>query len=50
MSLAAQYSNRELVPDHPQIIAGWHSDAQAFRARAKADVDHVLWRMSAQSV
>lgn len=39
MTLAAQYSNRELVPDHPQIIASWHSDAQDFRARAKADID-----------
>ncbi len=41
MNLAAQYSNRDLVPDHPRIIAGWHSDAQAFRASATADIDLV---------
>lgn len=30
--LDAQYNNRAMVPEHPAIIAGWASDAAAFRA------------------
>lgn len=30
--LDAQYNNRAMVPEHPEIIAGWARDAAAFRA------------------
>lgn len=39
MDLAADYNNRALVPDHPQIIARWRADAGSFRAVARADFD-----------
>ena len=29
-----QYNNRARVPEHPQIIAGWARDAEAYRAEA----------------
>ena len=31
MDLNAQYNNRAMVPDHPQVIAGWVADAEAYR-------------------
>lgn len=31
MDLNAQYNNRALVPDHPQVVAGWAKDAEAYR-------------------
>ena len=39
MILADEYNNRAMVPDHPRIIAAWHSDAAAFRATAHGDLD-----------
>ncbi|WP_439573552.1 alpha/beta hydrolase [Phreatobacter sp.] len=30
--LDAEYNNRAMVPDHPAIMAGWATDASAFRA------------------
>lgn len=32
MDLNAQYNNRALVPNHPEIVAGWVKDAEAYRA------------------
>lgn len=34
----AQYNNRARVPEHPQIIAGWARDAEAFRLEAPPTV------------
>ena len=39
MQLAIEYDNRARVPEHPEIIARWKRDAEAFRASAKADLD-----------
>lgn len=39
MDLAAEYNNREQVPDHPRIILDWHADARAYRERASCDLD-----------
>ena len=39
MSIADEYNNRALVPDHPRIIVDWHADAKAYRERARADLD-----------
>ncbi len=39
MDIAAEYNNRELVPDHPRIIIDWHADAKAYRKRARCDLD-----------
>lgn len=39
MDLAAQYNNRDLVPDHPAIIAKWNEDAALYRASASWDCD-----------
>lgn len=39
MDVAAEYNNRALVPDHPQIIARWHSDAAQFRALSEGELD-----------
>lgn len=41
MDLAAEYNNRALVPDHPEIIARWHSEASAYRAAHGSDLDIV---------
>ena len=38
-TLQAQYDNPALVPDHPQIIAGWARDAAAYRVAAGARLD-----------
>jgi arylformamidase len=32
MDLNAQYNNRAMVPNHPDIVAGWVKDAEAYRA------------------
>jgi arylformamidase len=39
MDIAAEYNNRELVPDHPRIIVDWHADAKAYRERARCELD-----------
>lgn len=39
MDLSAEYNNRALVPDHPAIIARWHSDAAAYRAKHGGELD-----------
>ncbi len=39
MDLAAEYNNRDLVPNHPRIIADWYADAAAYRREAKGDYD-----------
>lgn len=33
-----QYNNRARVPEHPQIIAGWARDAEAYRAEALCEL------------
>lgn len=43
MDLAAEYNNRALVPDHPQIIARWHEEAAAFRAAHEAGEIDVVY-------
>lgn len=32
IDLDAQYNNRAMVPEHPTVMAGWATDAAAFRA------------------
>lgn len=39
MDLAAEYNNRALVPQHPEIIARWHGDAAAYRAAHGGELD-----------
>lgn len=39
MDLAAEYNNRALVPDHPEIIARWHREAAAYRASHGGELD-----------
>lgn len=39
MDLIAEYNNRAQVPDHAQIIARWHRDAQAYRAAHPGEFD-----------
>lgn len=39
MDLSAEYNNRVLVPDHPEIIARWHRDAAAYRAVHQGELD-----------
>ncbi len=39
MNIADEYNNRALVPDHPRIILDYHTDARAYRERARADLD-----------
>lgn len=39
MDIAAEYNNRELVPDHPRIILDWHADAKAYREAARCELD-----------
>lgn len=33
-----QYNNRARVPEHPQVIAGWARDAEAYRAEALCEL------------
>ncbi|MDJ0931868.1 alpha/beta hydrolase [Breoghania sp.] len=35
----AEYNNRVMVPEHPEIIAGWERDAAAYRESASCDLD-----------
>ena len=37
-----EYNNRARVPENPALIAGWASDAAAYRATARA-ARHVVW-------
>ena len=39
MDLAAEYNNRALVPDHPEIIARWHRDAADYRVAHPGELD-----------
>ena len=39
MDLEAEYNNRARVPEHPEIIAGWQSDAAAYRDSAPCELD-----------
>lgn len=39
MDLAAEYDNRALVPNHPEIIARWHREAEAYRTSHGGDLD-----------
>ena len=39
MDLAAEYNNRALVPEHPEIIARWHREAAAYRAAHGGELD-----------
>jgi len=39
MDIPAEYNNRAMVPDHPAIIARWHSEAAAYRARHGGELD-----------
>jgi arylformamidase len=39
MDLVAEYNNRALVPEHPEIIAQWHRDAAAYRAAHGGELD-----------
>lgn len=40
MDLVAEYNNRVRVPEHPQIIEGWRTDATAYRAEVQgAELD-----------
>lgn len=39
MDLADEYNNRDRVPDHPRIIAGWYSDAGTYREGASMEAD-----------
>jgi arylformamidase len=39
MNLEAEYDNRAMVPEHPEIIARWRSDAATFRDRAAGVFD-----------
>ncbi|SHL66149.1 alpha/beta hydrolase [Roseibium suaedae] len=42
IDLEAEYNNRERVPDHPELIAGWAKDADDYRkARPDAKLDQV---------
>lgn len=41
MNLSDEYNNRELVPDHPRIVADWYREAADYRARARFDADLV---------
>ncbi|MDP3317930.1 MAG: alpha/beta hydrolase, partial [Bosea sp. (in: a-proteobacteria)] len=33
-----QYNNRARVPEHPQVIASWARDAEAYRAEALCEL------------
>lgn len=39
MDLEVEYNNRARVPEHPQIIAGWVADAEAYRSRGDCELD-----------
>ncbi len=39
MDLAAEYNNRELVPDHPAHLARWAAEARAYRETAEVELD-----------
>lgn len=39
MDYEAEYNNRARVPGHPQIIARWMSDAQAYRSSQPCELD-----------
>lgn len=39
MDLAAEYNNRALVPDHPEIIARWHREAASYRELRGGELD-----------
>ncbi len=39
MDLEAEYDNRGMVPEHPEIIARWRRDAAAFREQTAGDFD-----------
>ena len=39
MTLEAQYDNRAMVPEHPEIIARWRRDAAAFRQQTPGEFD-----------
>lgn len=42
LDLEAEYNNRQRVPEHPALIAGWAQDAEAYRqARPDAKLDQV---------
>ena len=36
IDLAAEYDTRAMVPEHPEILAGWARDAEAYRAEMGA--------------
>ena len=38
MSIAEEYNNRAMVPDHPRIILDWHADAKSYRESARCDL------------
>lgn len=38
MDLNAQYNNRAMVPNHPDIVAGWVADAEAYRTSHTGDL------------
>lgn len=38
MNLSQEYNNRDRVPEHPAIIAGWEKDAAAYRKHARVDI------------
>lgn len=35
----AEYNNRARVPEHPSIFEAWMRDAEAFRAKARGEID-----------
>ena len=39
MDLAAEYNNRDRVPEHPRIIAGWYADAKTYRDEVPVEAD-----------
>jgi len=38
MDLEAEYDNRARVPEHPEIFARWHRDAEAYRQTPGAQI------------
>jgi arylformamidase len=39
MDIAAEYNNRDLVPDHPRIILDWQAGAKAYRETSRCELD-----------
>ena len=39
MDLEVEYNNRARVSEHPEIIAGWVADAEAYRGNANCELD-----------